>query len=813
MNKVITRRVFLLVLFLIPLFISAQVTLEKEVKITDIGLHFNGRKVSSDTAPNSTTGYDYAFGPQISAHGDCVATYKNYVFVTWYKGGKTNRNMMLTRYNTETGTKKTIEFPHKHTGFRNVWWIGESHNTIAVGVSPLDGTIHLLFDMHAYSRTRPSDGSLSDDYFRYSYSVKNAAEVSDEEFTLNLFVKDNGINGDYTHLSLNGVENHGVFSDFTYPKFFLNDFGDLFFSMRKGSSPNGGYHFTKYNAATSNWSDFIQFAQPNASSYGQAYNWGMYGSLKYLNGKIGIGFQRRLNNQQDKYLYQNGLYYGYSDDQSGRSQWKNHKGEDITIPLRDADDILVFEPGDLVETTQKDKVYMVGGFDWTVTEKGDVHIIGRVKDNENNITKHVHTYKPQGASDFITTTNFSGGSKLYTSGDDVFIIGLNSSGRVLVQKSRGDTSNFVKVYEGTSGRQFRHGVVEISDGKLYYYLMERQSGDQQPLYLQIIDLDIQLGPQPFATSILSPVAGQIFNVGEHVQLYANATSDEGEITKVEFYINDVLFEETIQSPYAKIWTPNEIGTYSIKSIAYKTNTASVVSSEITVEVKEVDITDLSGSIYNLKNVETGKYLRSSGSTIIASDTNEGMDKEWSFVKSDVPGFDYYNIDSEVKGTIRFKGGASTPELVSTSFAAPNQAVDKIWTVIANDDGSYSFETKNQGRYLYHAEDNTMTHSSRNDDRSKWLVESSILSVANQEFIKSFVRIYPNPAKDRFTIRLKNSSGIKGIEIYNILGKRIYQKKPKGDILIVENNRLTKGVYLVKVISKVNKVHFSKLVIN
>jgi len=58
---------------------------------------------------------------------------------------------MLTRYNTVTGTMATIEFPHTHTGFQNKWWLGESHNTIAVGISPLNGTIHLLYDMHAYS--------------------------------------------------------------------------------------------------------------------------------------------------------------------------------------------------------------------------------------------------------------------------------------------------------------------------------------------------------------------------------------------------------------------------------------------------------------------------------------------------------------------------------------------------------------------------------------------------------------------------------------------------------------------------------------
>lgn len=794
--------------FLLNLSVRAQVTLEKEVKISDIGLFFDGNKVGLD-APNSSTVYDYAFGPQISAHGDCITTYKNYVFVTWYKGGKANRNMMLTRYNTETGTMKTIEFPHRHTGFRNKWWIGESHNTIAVGISPLDGTIHLLFDMHAYSRNRPEDGSLSNDYFRYSYSVKNAAEVSDEAFTLSLFVKENNVEGDYSHLSLNGVENHAVFSDFTYPEFFLNDLGDLFFSMRKGSSPNGGYHYTKYDAATSTWSNFIQFAQPNASRFGQDYNWGMYGSLKYLNGKIGIGFQRRLNNQEDKYLYQNGFYYAYSDDQSGASLWKNHKGEDITIPLRDADDILVYEPGDLVATTQKNMIHMVSGFDWTVTRRGDVHIIGRVRDLENNVTKFVHTYKPQGESEFITSTDFTGGSTLYTSGNDIFIVGLNSSGRVFVEKSEGGTNNFVKVYEATSGKRFRHGKVYIGDGKVYYYLMERQSGDQQPLYLQIIDLDVELEPQPFANTLLSPVENQTFKLGDNVQLFSQATTDVGEITKVEFYINGTLYRELNNAPYSAFWTPNTEGSYTIKSIAYNSNNGSVASEETTIQIIDVDVTK---DIYKIKNVATGKYLMSSGSSILPSDTAEGSDKEWQFVKTEVSGVEYYNIDSKVRGTIRFKGG-SAGELVSTSFSAPNTDVDKIWTVTHNEDGSYNFEAGSSGRYLHHAEDNNIKHSTSSNDRSKWLLESATLSTTNEQFKTASIAVYPNPTKNNFTLVFNNLNKV-DVKIYSILGKLVYEKSTENNSIEIENNnRFSSGLYLVKVTDNKQKVYHTKLMIN
>ncbi|GAL70910.1 BNR-4 repeat-containing protein [Jejuia pallidilutea] len=482
----------LLQLYLLFLFVTvshAQVVLESEIKITDLGLHFNGSKIGgSDPDNGNPEAYDFFFGRNISAHGDAVKTYKEYVFMTWYRGGKLDRHMMLSRYNTITGTLATIEFPHRHTGFQNRWWIGESHNTIAVGISPLDGTIHLLYDMHAYSPTKPSDGSLAQDYFRYSYSIKDAASLPDDEFTLDKFVKNS--NGGYKHLRMPGVAPQSEFLALTYPKFFQNDLGDLLMFMREGGNNNGMYKFIKYDANTGTWGNFIDFNSLNARRQpGIEHNWGLYGDIKYVNGKIRIGFQRRLADNNDKYMYQNGVYYAYSDDQTGATEWKNHRGEPFSLPLFDADKIKVMEPGDYVETTGKDRVRIVGGFDWTVTANGDVHIKSQVRDLDNNVTKDLHTYKPAGATEFITSEDFSGGAAFYTSGASVFLIGLNN-GRVYVEKADGGTNNFERVYEATGGRRYDHGVVHIENGKAYYYLMEDSSGSAQPLYLQIIDLDV-----------------------------------------------------------------------------------------------------------------------------------------------------------------------------------------------------------------------------------------------------------------------------------------------------------------------------------
>ncbi|MFS4482762.1 BNR-4 repeat-containing protein [Hyunsoonleella sp. 2307UL5-6] len=499
-NSVIIRHVLCIVLIMFSYVMSAQVVLEAEIKITDFGLHFNGSSKSNDRdSPDSgnPNSYDFVFGRNISAHGDAVKTFENYVYMTWYRGGKLDRHMMLSRYNTITGTIATIEFPHRHTGFQNRWWLGESHNTIAVGISPLDGTIHLLYDMHAYSASRPSDGSLANDYFRYSYSVPNTATVPDAEFTLDKFVEN--ASGNPKHLRMPGTAAQSEFIALTYPRFFQNDQGDLLMFMREGGNNNGMYKFIKYDASSGEWGNFIDFNRLNARSQpGITFNWGLYGDIKYVNGKIRIGFQRRSSNNNDKYIFQNGVYYAYSDDQSGATDWKDHNGDSFSLPLLDADVIKIMEPGDYVETTNVGRVRIVGGFDWTVTANEDVHIISQVRDLDNNVTKNLHTYKPAGASDFITSEDFAGGSAVYTSGDDIFIIGLTSGRRVFVEKAEGGTNNFSRVYEATSGRQFDHGVVHIENGKVYYYLMEDSSGSAQPLYLQIIDLDIPIPTEPTA---------------------------------------------------------------------------------------------------------------------------------------------------------------------------------------------------------------------------------------------------------------------------------------------------------------------------
>lgn len=465
-----------------------EVKLLDSVKISDSGLFFDGIRVPVKDRLTVGDGpqYDYAFGARITPHGDCVEVYGKYVFMTWYKGPESERNVMLSRYDTEAGTLATIEFEHRHTGFQNRPHIGESHNTIAVGICPLDDTIHLLYDMHSYGPTKPEDGSLAEDYFRYQVSEKGAASVPDAAFTRErfgpkrLYLKE-GV--DYTHL--------------TYPFFHTNQKDELFVRIRRGGHNNGKYMLAKYDGH--GWSDFWDFNVLDAGSNGHANNWGLYGDLKFENGKLRAGFETRLAIEDDKYKYNNGFYYAYSDDPEGRGEWRTHDDRPVSLPILDPAPLKFIEPGDVFPEDRPNSVWMSQGPDWTVTEDDSLHFVNNIElkaqDQEDEDftdvpgeTKHIHAFKKKGDAQFSISTDFPGG-ELHAIGSTVYLIGLEE-GRPYVYAAPGGTNDWRLIFQEQGGPRFRHGNLVIRDGKLYFFLMEGAAGSAQPIYLQVYDLGI-----------------------------------------------------------------------------------------------------------------------------------------------------------------------------------------------------------------------------------------------------------------------------------------------------------------------------------
>ena len=369
------------------------------------------------------------------------------------------------------------------------------------------------------------------------------------------------------------------------------------------------------------------------------------------------------------------------------------------------------------------------------------------------------------------------------------------------------------MYQSTDNKNFTHGRAHINNGKLYYYLLQEIRGNERPLYLQVIDLDIFI--EPFRVSLTSPFDGETYNVGETIPISADAIDENGSISKVEFRVNGVFYGDDTTAPYSVDWTPNTEGAYTIQAVAYNGSAQTVLSSEIIVNLEVNDPTDLTGDIYNLRNLSNGKYMLgvTGSGAFIESDYVDDIGLNFTFVKVNVGGTDYYNIVNELRGVMRANGSPGT--IVNTLFSPPDSSNDKIWTATYNpaDGGYYQFSVKDSANYLYwDSATSAYLNGPVTDDRSKWVVGSITLSTNNVDANTLSIKVYPNPANNKFTIAFKGFNNAT-VAIYDILGKPVYSNSTNGNSIQVEkNNHFKSGIYLIKVVDDLQRVYHTKLVI-
>ena len=83
------------------------------------------------------------------------------------------------------------------------------------------------------------------------------------------------------------------------------------------------------------------------------------------------------------------------------------------------------------------------------------------------------------------------------------------------------------------------------------------------------------------------------------------------------------------------------------------------------------------------------------------------------------------------------------------------------------------------------------------------------TLGNNEFNTTTIGLYPNPAKDSFTISNTGAESITQISIYEVSGKMVYsQTKSFDNITTIDVSDFAKGIYLVEIVSE-NKVKLTK----
>ncbi len=418
-----------------------------EYPLGENGLYFAGKR-----------GIDYAFGPRITPHGDCVTAIPGYVFTSWYKGPRSDRHLTVSRLNLATGTWKHVELPERNTtGHQNRCpenpdGCGESHRTAAVEVSPLDGTIHLMFDMHAND-------------LQYIVSKPGVATLPDDEFNASQF-----------NPKQDGFERGQKLEErITYPGFKRNEKGEVFAQWRQGGSGNGNMVSASYGEKGWSKSYITWFGQYSPKPKDDLRNVSIYGDEKYLSGKMYSGFSVRIPTNDIE--VNQGVYFAEGG-QRPSDPWTDLKGNKHPIPIKD------YTPFKIDEPVPNNDYRMSSGPSWTVSPRGDVHMIVDFSTKKPAI----HYYRPAGAKAFIKSVNADApGGALYAAGDNIISFG-QSKGQLTIATTPAGKDEWKKVPVAKTPK-IAFGNSILQDGVLYYFAMEDVGNPQsQPLTLLAIDL-------------------------------------------------------------------------------------------------------------------------------------------------------------------------------------------------------------------------------------------------------------------------------------------------------------------------------------
>lgn len=322
--------------------------------------------------------------------------------------------------------------------------------------------------------------------------------------------------------------------------------------------------------------------------------------------------------------------------------------------------------------------------------------------------------------------------------------------------------------------------------------------------------------------------GDTVIAGSNIEVEASSSVEIDKIVSMELFIDDVSVGIISEAPFkwgydgqndVLLENKNE-GQYVLK-LVLTDNENRTAESSVTIYVGAQAI-DLTKDVFRLRNVATGEFLADEGgwaNPLSMKDSGEDTNTHWTFVTTIIEGVEYYNIDSETNGIIRATNNTfSNPySVVSTGKASPADDADKRWLVHYYEaDATYRFESNNNSLFLYHDQDGGVYNKNvpESDDRSVWkaISTSEILSATDKEILQSSVIIYPNPAKDKFTIAFKNLNEVR-VEMYNVLGEVMYSATTnKNSIEIGPENNFKSGIYIVKVLADNQKIYVSKLFI-
>ncbi|MFD9040646.1 BNR repeat-containing protein [Streptomyces bottropensis] len=267
---------------------------------------------------------------------NALLTYKGYQYAVWYTA---DRNAVVGRRVLGSGTWSTVKVGHTLR-------YNDSHNVISMGLSKVDGRLHLNMDSH-------SDG------FTY---VKSVAGLADNPAGLSWTTSRFGA----PQSTLDGL---ALTSQFTYPQFVSMPDGKLQLSYRAGISGNGRNAIAEYDGTSwTNLGEWTSSTGTYTSEHGSstARNMYLHGIDYDRNGRLHALFTWREQNGavmcNSGGITNHDTGYVYSDDR-GRT-WRNNAGT-VVGTTGGSDKVSVTDSGLVVDPLNPDHSLMNQESQWT----------------------------------------------------------------------------------------------------------------------------------------------------------------------------------------------------------------------------------------------------------------------------------------------------------------------------------------------------------------------------------------------------------------------------------------------------------------
>ena len=435
---------------LIPITSVGQtVTMEYNQPITGMeGLYFWYADASKPVA---------LFNRNITPKENCFVIINGYAFLSWYKGGMQNRDLMVSRMKLGTNNWVTVQLPYKNTLYNVVKDgidysqspAGDSHRTISIGVSAKDGTIHLVFDQHA--------GDLN-----YVVSKKNIAFADDTDFVASNFLPiRNYFKAGYPITSC------------TYPNFITNKAGELVLNYRNGTSRQGDTMGLYYDG--NGWSSVYNIVEGN----NVPQQFFLYGGLSYQNDELYLSGSIRIYGSQTE--YNQGCYLAKCIGQRGNENWLTNTGISYPIPLSNLlTAFMLAEP--LANPTQD----MTSPASFVLSTNKTMHFTGSVSGLGT-----IHFYGKNNNTEIVRSTSNAPASVSFAAGERVFATrSVASTGRFVISSTDQNSSSWRDDLSFTPPSKFENMVSYVYEGKLYMVASEYKNSDKHPFRFLVFDLGL-----------------------------------------------------------------------------------------------------------------------------------------------------------------------------------------------------------------------------------------------------------------------------------------------------------------------------------